>query len=220
MGLFSRKKAEPETQEETTPQVTKDHGPWEASEVEMPDERHDFGALRIPQVPGGKVQFSINPATREALGVVIQIGASQMQLNLYAAPTSAPLWADIREEIVESAKEVGGSASYREGPFGPEVESRLPRPEVKEMRHVRYVGVDGYRWFLRATIEGEAVTNKDARKVFDEIIKDTVVDRGSEPHPSRDLILMTMPEAAKAQLEAKLGKPKRPKRGPEIAEIR
>lgn len=226
MGLFSRKKsAESDSAHVTTEsrvddRVEKEHGPYDITEVSGDDDRIDFGVLRVPKFPGAKIQFTINRRTRDAMGALIQFDGGQMQLNVYAAPKSRSLWADIREELVTSVKADGGTASYREGFFGPEVEARVPRKDVKETRHVRYVGVDGPRWFLRATLEGQAVVNPAVREKFYEFMKDVVVVRGQEPHPVRDLIMLTIPESAQAKVDEKLGVPSLPKRGPEISEIR
>lgn len=224
MALFSRRKksapaVEPqETVETAAEPVTT--GPFDIKDVETVEGMHNFGVLNLPMEPGVRVQFTINKRTRAAMGALAQLAGSSISINVYAAPKSAGLWPDIRDELAESITKGGGTANFREGPFGPEVEAMIPKKEVNEVRHVRYVGVDGPRWFLRAALEGEAVTNADTRELAYDYLRKVVVDRGKDPYPVRDQLELTMPDSAKARVEEKLGKPvQRKTRGPELPEL-
>lgn len=224
MALFSRRKksapaVEPqETVETAAEPVTT--GPFDINDVETVEGMHNFGVLNLPMEPGVRVQFTINKRTRAAMGALAQLAGSSISINVYAAPKSAGLWPDIRDELAESITKGGGTANFREGPFGPEVEAMIPKKEVNEVRHVRYVGVDGPRWFLRAALEGEAVTNADTRELAYDYLRKVVVDRGNDPYPVRDQLELTMPDSAKARVEEKLGKPvQRKTRGPELPEL-
>lgn len=224
MALFSsRKKSAEEPDEdlrETADEEPSTEGPFDIADAGV-DDMHDFGVLHLPREPGVRVQFTINKRTRSAMGALVQMGASSTTLNVYAAPKTAGLWPDIRDELADSITSSGGTANFREGPFGPEIEALIPKKEVNEVRHVRYVGVDGPRWFLRAAIEGEAVTNAEARNSIYDYMRRIVVDRGSDPHPVRDLLELTMPESAKTRVEEKLGRRvERKPRGPELPELR
>lgn len=206
--------------QEVVETVPAPEGPFDITSVDSVDDMHDFGVLYLPKESGVRVQFTINKITRGAMGALVQFAGSALTFNVYAAPKTAALWPDVRDELAESITSGGGTATFREGPFGPEVEAVIPKKDVNELRHVRYVGVDGPRWFLRVTIEGEAVTNQVARDAAYAYMKQAVVDRGSEPHPVRDLLELTMPEAAKTRVEEKLGKPaERKPRGPELPEL-
>ncbi|MDO5723935.1 MAG: DUF3710 domain-containing protein [Flaviflexus sp.] len=211
--------ASPERDEHAEP-AAKEHGPWDAAEAPEGVERLDFGALKLPSGHDCQVQLAIDRKARIAMGAIVQSPNAAMQINLYAAPKTGELWPDIREELVESVASQGGTATYREGPFGPEIEARIPRKDVAAVRHVRYVGIDGPRWLLRATIEGVAVTSTAEREKLYEVLRGTVVERGTKPHPVRDLLTLTVPKSAEARLEEELGVPQLPKRGPEITEIR
>ncbi|AZN29104.1 DUF3710 domain-containing protein [Flaviflexus salsibiostraticola] len=181
----------------------------------------DLGVLHLPRESGVRVQFTINRATRSAIGALVQMVGSSVTLTVLAAPKSDTLWPDMRDELVESITSGGGTASFREGPFGPEVEALIPKPEVNETRHVRLVGVDGPRWMLRAEIVGQAVMDSEAREAVYDYLRRVVVDRGSDPHPVRDVIELTMPESAQIRVDEKLGRPvvRRPN-GPELPELR
>ncbi len=221
MGLFSRKKKSDNIVEliDEVEETSKTHGPWDESEAPDRDDLIDAGALKLPRAPG-KIQYTIDKRTRRAIGALVQMNNSAMQINLYAAPRSEGLWDEVRTELVESIRRQGGDCHEEQNKFGDEVVARIPAKDTKAQRHVRYVGVDGPRWFLRASIEGDAVTNEEVRDLFYGYLEDVVVCRGQDPHPPRDLILLTMSDDVTAKLNEKLKKPGMPKRGPEITEIR
>ncbi|WP_182353435.1 DUF3710 domain-containing protein [Flaviflexus huanghaiensis] len=225
MALFSRKnktESVSETQESIEQEATepKTEGPFDIADAKV-DGMLDLGVLHLPREAGVRVQFTINRATRAAIGALVQMVGSSMTLTVLAAPKSDTLWPDVRDEMVNSIKDGGGTASLREGPFGPEVEALIPKPEVNETRHVRVVGVDGPRWMLRAEIAGQAVTDQQARQALYDFLTKVVVDRGGDPHPVRDIIELSMPDSARAQVDEKLGKPvARKSSGPELPELR
>lgn len=225
MALFSRrKKSAPEEEPQETVETSAEPvttGPFDITDVDSVEGMHNFGVLNLPMEPGTRVQFTINKRTRAAMGALVQMAGSTLSINVYAAPKSAGLWPDIRDELSETIVAGGGTANFREGPFGPEIEAMVPKKEVNEVRHVRYVGVDGPRWLLRAAIEGEAVSNADTRELVYAYLRKVVVDRGSDPYPVRDQLELTMPDSARARVEEKLGKPvQRKARGPELPELR
>ncbi|AZQ76386.1 DUF3710 domain-containing protein [Flaviflexus ciconiae] len=229
MGLFSRKKrqnAEPAVADsaqesaESAVETPATDGPFDIAEAPSVEGMHNFGVLYLPKQQGVRVQFTINKRTRAAMGALVQMLGSSLTLNVYAAPKTAGLWPDVRDEMVDSITKDGGSANFREGPFGPEVEATIPKKDVNEVRHVRYIGVDGPRWFLRAAVEGQAVMNTETREAIYDYLRKVVVDRGSEAHPVRDLLALDMPEAAQQRVEEKLGKvPVKKPRGPELPEL-
>lgn len=224
MALFSRRRktdAVDEAQDSVERPEPATDGPIDIADAESVEGMLDLGVLHLPRESGVRVQFTINRATRSAIGALVQMVGSSVTLTVLAAPKSDTLWPDMRDELVESITSGGGTASFREGPFGPEVEALIPKPEVNETRHVRLVGVDGPRWMLRAEIVGQAVTDSEAREAVYDYLRRVVVDRGSDPHPVRDVIELTMPESAQIRVDEKLGRPvvRRPN-GPELPELR
>lgn len=224
MALFSRRRktdAVDEAQDSVEQPESTTDGPFDIADAASVEGMLDLGVLHLPRESGVRVQFTINRATRSAIGALVQMVGSSVTLTVLAAPKSDTLWPDMRDELVESISSGGGTASFREGPFGPEVEALIPKPEVNETRHVRLVGVDGPRWMLRAEIVGQAVTDSEARQTVYDYLRRVVVDRGSDPHPVRDVIELTMPESAQLRVDEKLGRPvvRRPG-GPELPELR
>jgi hypothetical protein len=61
---------------------------------------------------------------------------------------------------------------------------------------VRFIGVDGPRWFLRGVISGDAAVNPEAASHVEDLFRSVVVVRGNTPMPPRDLIPLHMPANA------------------------
>ena len=89
----------------------------------------------------------------------------------------------------------GGTVSEVEGPFGLEVSATVPVQSGSSFssRKVRFVGIDGPRWFLRAVIGGPAATSSEAAEIIHTMIRRVVVVRGSTPLPPRDLLPLRVP---------------------------
>jgi hypothetical protein len=96
---------------------------------------------------------------------------------------------------VEQVRKQGGTVAEVEGPFGPEVSAKVPVQSGGAFgdRHVRFVGIDGPRWFLRAVIAGKAATDPEAADIIHTMIRRVVVVRGNTPLPPRDLLPLRVP---------------------------
>ena len=70
------------------------------------------------------------------------------------------------------------------------------------MTPVRFVGVDGPRWFLRAMLAGAPATEDAQAKPFLDTFRGVVVVRGSEPLPVRDPVPLQLPKEAAEQVAA------------------
>ncbi len=122
-----------------------------------PAERIDFGSLHVPVAEGCEVQVSM--ADEQAAWITVVHGDSGLQLQAFAAPKTGGLWADVRAEIAEEVAKAGGQSEEAEGPFGVEVHALIAPPEAAPgapggLHPVRFLGVDGPRWFLRGVISG------------------------------------------------------------------
>ncbi|MFD0884340.1 DUF3710 domain-containing protein, partial [Streptosporangium algeriense] len=90
---------------------------------------------------------------------------------------------------------------------------------------VRYIGVDGPRWFLRAVISGRAVQDAEIAAVLEGVVGDIVVVRGDEPMAPKESIELRLPPEARQPAGQQPAEQEVPdlnpfERGPEIAEIR
>jgi hypothetical protein len=95
---------------------------------------------------------------------------------------------------------------------------------------VRFIGVDGPRWFLRGVLSGAALEESEQAAIMEQVFQQIVVVRGDAPMPPRELLELTLPaEAQQAMAEEQAeegaeGEDRPPlnpfERGPEITEVR
>lgn len=202
-------------------------GPWDVEEVPELGNRVDLGALRVPMRRGLQVRMELERKTRRVVAVNLVLDKSALQVQAFAAPRSAGLWDELREELSASIAKQGGSSEEQEGPFGTELLARLPVRTADGRsghRPARFIGIDGPRWFLRGVLTGRAAVDPEAGAEMEELLADVVVVRGHEARAPRDLLALHMPgkpgqevpPAAATRPTIDLGSP----RGPEITEVR
>src|SRR5690625_670100 len=172
-------------------------GPWDAEEVTELGERLDLGAIWVPTRPGMELRFEADKKTGQIISVTVGYVGSQLQISAFAAPRSEGIWDEIREDLAGSITKQGGTADQQRGPFGQELLARVPA-RTKEgrtgHRPIRFLGVDGPRWFLRGVVSGKAAVETAAAAELESIFADVVVLRGTEARAPRDLLAITPPE--------------------------
>jgi Protein of unknown function (DUF3710) len=175
-------------------------GPYdEADEPSDGMQRLDLGALRIPAESGLEIRVEVAEQGQVA-GVTLLNEAGQMQLGVFAAPRKDGIWDEVRAEIKASISQQGGTVNEQDGEFGPELSGKLPAPNG--FTPVRFVGVDGPRWFLRAMLAGAPATEDAQAKPFLDTFRGVVVVRGSDPLPVRDPVPLQLPKEAAEQVAA------------------
>ena len=65
---------------------------------------------------------------------------------------------------------------------------------------VRFLGIDGPRWFLRAMLMGPIAVNAPKAAPFEDALRAIVVVRGGEPLPVREPVPLQLPKEAAEQL--------------------
>jgi len=215
---------------EAGPQTAGLAGPWDAGEDVPDEERIDFGSLLVPTGQGIEVQVSV--VENQPAWITVMLGDSGLQLQAFAAPKSGGLWEEVRQEIAAEVARTGGQSVEADGPFGVELRARIrPTDPVQggrgELETVRFLGVDGPRWFLRGLINGPAATDESQAGPLERVFAAVVVVRGDHPVPPRDLLEIRLPDEA---LQALGQEPPEPgegrwplnpfERGPEITETR
>jgi hypothetical protein len=208
-----------ETIEATPESVRRDVGPWDVAEA--PDDdvaRLDLGALQVPTLPDVEVRVEADQSG-DVSAVLLVHGASGVQLGAFAAPRTEGIWPEVRAEIGEGIVAEGGSILETEGEFGTELHATVKTPDGDQP--VRFVGVNGPRWFLRAVFTGAAAADPEAEQVLTESLRNVVVVRGGDPMPVRDPLPLRLPrEIVEQQAEPERKGVQPPKRGPEITEVR
>ena len=184
-----------------------ERGPWDARHAPDGVQRLDLGSLQIPAIEGVEVRVQANPD-----GAVEQIvlvdGDSALQLGVFAAPRSEGIWDEVRAEIASAMASDGVAAREVTGPYGIELTARVNTPEGPA--DVRFVGVDGPRWMVRALYQGAAAADPGREGALGEVLSGLVVTRDAEARPVREALPLTLPkemhdQAAAAQAEGDQG---------------
>ncbi|MCX5386181.1 DUF3710 domain-containing protein [Streptomyces sp. NBC_00083] len=214
------------------PPAPRPDGPWDVSEVTEPGEgRVDLGGLFVPGVEG--MELRVEVAGDAIVAATVVLNDSAVQLQAFAAPKKEGIWGEVREEIATGITQQGGIIDEVEGPLGWELRAQVPvqLPDgTNGVQLVRFVGVDGPRWFLRGVISGQGAVQPQAAGLLETIFRDTVVVRGEGPMAPRDPIVLKLPNDAQmvpegVQQEDQEGSRfsggmGQLQRGPEISEIR
>lgn len=215
--------------------VDRSAGPFDRAEVDDLDERLDLGALVLTPQPGAELRLDVDEQGQTITGVTAVQDESAVQLQVFAAPKSSGVWDDIRDEIADNLISAGGTADEVMGDLGIELHARMPArgPDGRTTYSpVRFVGVDGPRWFLRAVLSGRAAIDDEAAAAMLDVVRSTVVSRGEEARAPRELLELTIPaelmNAAEQEQAAADPSDVTPQsgdfapfeRGPEITEIR
>lgn len=205
-------------------QPDRPQGPWDLEDA--PDDglpRIDLGGLRVPV--GESMEVRVDVQDDVVVAATLVHGVSAMQVGAFAAPRSAGIWDDVRQEIAESLQQSGGSAKEVDGPFGIELRARVPAEVPGQgavLQPARFIGVDGPRWFVRALLTGPAATDPVQSRALEEAFRGVVVVRGGEAMAPRDMIPLHLPRDAQDVVED--DKQRRAidpfERGPEITEVR
>jgi hypothetical protein len=182
-----------DTKQREKPEATT--GPYDV--LDTPDDdvpRIDLGGLRVPATAGIDLRLDVDEAQRVMSATLVN-GDGQLQLGVYAAPRNEGIWDDVRAEIRDSLMAQGGGGKERDGgPFGTELVGTLkvdgaPTP-------VRFIGVDGPRWFLRGMFVGDVATQPAKAVPFERALRQVVVVRGTDPLPVREPVVLALPKEA------------------------
>jgi hypothetical protein len=204
-------------------------GPWDGASGYPERDRIDFGSLLVPLYEGIEVEVKV--ADGVGVWITVRRGDSAIELMAFAAPKTSGLWEEVRQEFAEEVRKSGGESQEARGPFGVELQAQVPASSETARRGalepVRFLGVDGSRWFLRGMIRGPAARRQDLAQPFEDLFADVVVVRGDHPAPPGDLLEIRLPDdmrqALAAQMEQENAGPDflNPfDRGPEITETR
>jgi hypothetical protein len=180
-------------------------GPFDIAEVddvegtaEMP--RIDLGSMVLAGFPGAELRLQMSEETQQIVSAMLIHQDSALELGAYAAPRSGGLWAELREEIMASATEAGGSAQLAAGPFGVELRRLIPvtTPEGEEgYQPSRMWVAEGPRWLLRGIVYGQAALEEGLDSPVAEMLtafRQVIVRRGEDAMAPGDLLPLVMPQ--------------------------
>ena len=174
-------------------------GPFDVSEPAPGDaaSRLDLGSIQLLPIDGMQLRLELDETQQMVIGAQALVADSGVQLQAFAAPRTMGLWSEIREEIAQSIVSQGGTADVVRGPLGRELISRMPSRAADGrtvFQPVRFLGVDGPRWFVRAVISGKAALDEAAAAPLVELVRSVVVVRGDEAKPPREILPLKLPE--------------------------
>jgi len=135
--------------------------------------------------------------------VVLVHGNSALQLGVFAAPRSEGIWDEVRAEIAAAMKSDGAAPQEFDGPYGVELAARVNTPEGPA--DVRFVGVDGPRWMVRALFQGLAAADPGQEGVLGDCLRGLVVVRDDEARPVREALPLRLPREMAEHAEQHAG---------------
>jgi hypothetical protein len=211
--------------EEARPAVDRSAGPYDESEA--PEDgltRLDIGGMRVAAADGMELRLDVDQASQSVMGVTAVLGDSALQLMAFAAPRTEGIWDEVRGEIRRGLA-AQGPVEEVETEFGTELRATLPVEGGGAVQPVRFVGIDGPRWFLRGLFSGSAARDREAAAPLEAVLRATIVVRGGDPMAPGDAIPLSIPTEVPEGLDRSDGPAERPpltmpERGPEITEIR
>ena len=206
-----------------------DGGPWDESDPGAPlvdsgrDPVVNFGALRLLVPEGVEVQVQADQSSGRISQLTLRDADSGMQLQPYASRKSSGMWMEVMESLKSSINTGGGLVEDAEGKYGTELLAQVQAVGEKGgLQPVRFVGVDGPRWFLRAMFMGTSARDIDAAARLTQIFESAVVFRGDTAMAPGAPIILNLPENTNTDKAAPVKSAGLNPfvRGPEITEIR
>jgi uncharacterized protein DUF3710 len=183
--------------DETT--SARDVGPYDIDDVSGDPEGLDLGSLRVPVPPGVELRVQADP-DGQIQQVLLASGESVLQVGVFAAPRSEGIWDEVREDIRKQLYSDGVAAEEIDGRYGVELKARVRTPDG--LADIRFVGIDGPRWMVRAVFQGPAATDPAAARPLDEALRGLVVDRGGAAMPVREPLPLRLPREVAEQAAA------------------
>ncbi len=210
------------------PAHVRSRGPWDSADTFPEAERADLGSMLVPVRAGTDLQIAVTEES--GISVAVVAADSALQLQPFAAPRSSGLWQEVLPEIATEVANAGGRSEQRDGPFGPELLAWITPPAQENGQQLppqplRFLGVDGPRWFLRGLISGPAAVDAALARPLEDAFAEVVVVRGEHAVPPRQPLEIQLPPEARQALESQFeqqqpGMPNPFERGPEITETR
>ncbi|MBJ7288381.1 DUF3710 domain-containing protein [Williamsia sp.] len=174
-------------------------GPYDiedlASEIDLGNSHLDLGSVLVPVVEGGQVTVEMT-ADHQPQAVYLVTPHGRISVAAFAAPRSPGMWREVVGELVESLQTEGAQTAIEDGHWGREVVAAVPGAVH------RFIGVDGPRWMVRCVCSGPPELADDLAPVARAVLSESVVRRGSDPHPPRDALPVILPPVLAEQVAA------------------
>jgi hypothetical protein len=178
------------------------NGPWDISEVELPDPPNglvDLGSLLVRPREGVELQLQVDEQHGHVVACILAGADGAVELRPFAAPRNGDIWPEVRSQIAAEVTRRGGTATEAVGPWGPELRVVLSvkSPDGQTgTQPSRVFGIAGPRWLLRATFFGRPALEPDEAGAIESALRDVIVRRGGEPHAPGDALPLAVPPNA------------------------
>lgn len=173
-------------------------GPFDSEQITDDSTRLDLGCVRICVRRGLEVRVDLDPDNHRASSISIFLGHSIIALQIFAAPRHEDMWPNIRDGIVANLAKQGVTTDVVLGKFGTEIHATMPTVDYDAttiMQTVRFLGVDGPRWFIRAVVTGEGSMPGSKFDEVDTVIADLVIHRGTDAMAPGEHLPIVMPDS-------------------------
>ena len=176
-------------------------GPFDIDDVAGDGvQRVDLGSLLLTPEPERELRLQVDERTQQVQAVMLTGPDGALELRAFSAPRHGDLWTEVRPQIAADMARRGGTATEREGVFGPELVCQLT-VKTDDGRTAtqpsRIIGVNGPRWMLRGTLLGRPAVDPEAAGPWEETLRRVVVRRGDHAMPVGDPLPVTLPPDAR-----------------------
>ena len=171
-------------------------GPWSLDKAPAGTEFIDFGPLRLPAIAGIKARVEIDAKVRKVGAVSVLVNDCAVQLQVVAARSGKPLWPSVRRAVLGGLQKGAGHQHVQDGRFGAEIIAHLTVRKPSGLTQdvpMRFVGVDGDKWMLRAVVTGPSVLSDATVDRVDALISHIAVQRGSDARAEGEVLELTPP---------------------------
>ena len=178
-------------------------GPLEFSSDLDTSSMLDLGAVFLPNIPGLEVHLDLDPRSGKGKSVSLHLNMTIAEVQIFAAAVNDDLWATMRDAISSGLRDQKVDCTVEMGRFGTEIHAVMPTVDLDGNAHVqpvRFVGVRGSRWLVRAVISGDGALvveqpDADAGPDIDDVISQLVINRGEDPLPPGERLALRSPSA-------------------------
>lgn len=182
------------------PRIGQALGPYDIDELATPandlqNSHLDLGSVLVPVVEGGQVTVEMS-AEHQPEAVYLDTPHGRIGVMAFAAPKSPGQWREVVRELAESLRNDGATTSIEDGHWGREVIAEVPGGAH------RFIGVDGPRWMVRCVASGPTESTAELAQLARAVLAESVVRRGSEPVPPREMLPIVLPPVLAEQVAA------------------
>ena len=178
-------------------------GPLEFSSDLDTSSMLDLGAVFLPNIPGLEVHLDLDPRSGKGKSVSLHLNMTIAEVQIFAAAVNDDLWATMRDAISSGLRDQKVDCTVEMGRFGTEIHAVMPTVDLDGNAHVqpvRFVGVRGSRWLVRAVISGDGALvveqpNAVAGPDINDVISQLVINRGEDPLPPGERLALRSPSA-------------------------